>query len=129
MLKNTSDRGIIQANAPAHDLEEVQRLAATGGRYFNPSENKAIELVAEALELTPDAARVYIQKLIARLTPNDYAHTLTEKTPPADVYGLSDGLRGWYVKVAIRRGQLQVISCHLPGEPLRTRCGTITRQG
>ena len=114
---------------PAYPLEEVRRLAGLGPPRVHLGKRNAIDMVAGALTLKPEDAGAYILALIGRLTEDNYAHTKTDHPPPADVYGLPDGGRGWYIKFAIQRGRLLVISCHVPGEPLRTRSGTITYRG
>lgn len=82
--------------------------------------------MGDLLDLGPQQAEAFVVGLLGRLGPEHFAETKTEKTPPADVYGLFFEGRGWYLKVAIDRGRLVVISCHPPESPLRTRAGTIT---
>lgn len=112
---------------PVHSLDEVRRFAAAAGAHVQVSEHNATEPVANLFSLTPEAAEAYVLALVGRLLPQNYAHTLTNKTPPADVYGLEFEGRAWYIKVAFYRGLLVVISCHPPTEPLRTLAGTVKR--
>ena len=115
---------------PAHDLEEVRRLAGLGSPHARPFKDNALDMVADALDVDLVAAEAHILKLVGRLTPGCYVETLTAKAPPADVYGLAEVGHGWYIKVAIDRGKLLVISCHAPSRPLHTRSGeTITYRG
>jgi hypothetical protein len=84
-------------------------------------------VVMARLGLGEPEARRQILEMVADLDLLDFAETLTTKAPPADVYGMQRHGCGWYIKVAIDRGRLVVISCHPPTSPLRTRSGTILR--
>lgn len=44
----------------------------------------------------------------------------------SDVYGLNVDGTGWYIKLCIDQGEVDVISFHPPEHPIRTRAGTIT---
>jgi hypothetical protein len=109
---------------PAYDLDEVKRLAQTGQVQMRP--RKSRDIVGDLLDLEPREAEAFVVGLIGQLRPEHFAETKVEKTPPADVFGIFFEGRGWYIKVAIDRGRLAVISCHPPEIPLRTRAGTIT---
>jgi hypothetical protein len=108
---------------PAHDLDTIKRLAVGAGVVFNA--RKSTEIVADLLSLTPPQSRAFVVALLASLTTENYAHTLAEKVPAADVYGVFARGWGWYLKVTLS-GHLLVISCHPVEAPLRTRCETIT---
>lgn len=63
---------------------------------------------------------------IAGLTNDNFSDTLHERSPPADVYGVSLERVGWYVKLAIVKDRLVVISFHPPERRLKTvGCGWI----
>lgn len=109
---------------PAHDLDEVKRLAQAGRVWIH--ERKASEIVGDLLDLGQGQAQSFVLERVLQLCPDDFAETLTAKAPPADVYGFWYERRGWYVKLAILQGTLQIISFHPPALPLRTRSGTIT---
>lgn len=112
---------------PAYDLAEVQRQATAARTIVTFFDEKSLDVVSEILDLDLPAAKVWIFRLLAQLTPENYAETLAAKAPPADVYGVFSEGRGWYVKFSFRHGRLHVNSCHPPTDPLRTRTETITR--
>lgn len=114
---------------PVHSLDEVQRLvcdetASTIGRRL------AIDVVRDLFDVGAVEADAFVRARVLSLRPEHFAHTLTNQPPPADVYGLEHGGRGWYIKVTIHATSgrhLLVISCHPPTDPLRTLAGTIRR--
>lgn len=112
---------------PAHDLNEIRRLAREDAANARLDERRAVEVVQDALGLTADKAVDYILAMIADLDPSGYSETLRNKPPPVDVYGCERDRRAWYVKVAIWGRRLIVVSCHPPTKPMRTRGGTVKR--
>lgn len=116
----------MSATIPAHDLSEVRRQAAKCRTIVVFNEPKSVRTVETLLDVYENEAKAFILDLLGTLTLDHYAETLTDKTPPADVYGIFARGWGWYVKVALRHGRLAVISCHPVEAPLRTRSGTIT---
>lgn len=111
---------------PAHDLDEVKRLARDAASPPELAYRQAVEVVMDRLDLSDGEARAFILAEVTSLTLDDFAETLTAKAPPADVYGIQRRGCGWYVKVAIKpSSRLVVISFHPPALPLRTRSGTI----
>ena len=88
----------------------------------------AIDPVVEKLDLTPKAARTDILSRAGQLTPDEFAHRNEERSPPADVYGVTHQGFGWYVKVKLQPATLlHVLSFHPPERPLRTKSGMISR--
>ena len=115
---------------PVHPLEEVCRLAREEGANARIDEDRALDVVVALLDLEERAARAFILARVAALQPENFAHTLANFAPPADVYGIEFAGRPWYCKVAIevRRGRrLLVVSFHPPTDPLRTPAGTVRR--
>lgn len=108
-----------------HDLHELQRLARHAPRIFVLDLKKSLRIVEGYFGVTPGEARAIIMEIITLLDPSCFAHTLTNKAPPADVYGVYFRGSGWYVKVALDHGRPLVISCHPPEEPLITSSGTV----
>jgi hypothetical protein len=94
---------------PAHELDEVKRLARGQGLPPVVTRTLALDVVMARLGLGEPEARRQILEMVA------------------DLYGMQRHGCGWYIKVAIDRGRLVVISCHPPTSPLRTRSGTILR--
>lgn len=123
-----TDAGRI-AIVPAHDLDEVKLLVLPAAR---PAFGRrlAIDIVRDLLDLDADEAREAIRALVLGLRPENFAHTLRNQPPPADVYGVEVAGRAWYIKVTIYTTDgrhLLVISCHPPTDPLMTIAGTIRR--
>ena len=113
---------------PYYPIEDVTRLAREDQGAARVSVKTAIDPVVDKLDLTPKTARTEILSSIAQLTLDDFSHQNTERTPPADVYGVTYRGFGWYVKVKLDPAPLlHVLSFHPPERPLRARSGTITR--
>lgn len=115
---------------PVHSIDEVCRLAREEGANARIDEVRALDVVVALLDLEERAARAFILARVAGLRPENFAHTMANFAPPADVYGIEAMGRAWYVKVAIevRRGRrLIVVSFHPPTDPLRTPAGTVRR--
>jgi len=113
----------------AYDLVEVKLLVLPAAR---PAFGRrlAIDIVRDLLDLDADEAREAIRALVLGLRPENFAHTLRNQPPPADVYGVEVAGRAWYIKVTIlttNGRNLLVISCHPPTDPLTTIAGTIRR--
>jgi hypothetical protein len=116
----------VPAPGPLYDLAEVQRQARTCPTIVLINDANATETVSATLGLEEVRARAFILALLCRLTPGNYAGPFDAMRPPADVYGLfSDGW-GWYLKISLRHGRLNVHSCHPPAVPLRTQTETVT---
>jgi hypothetical protein len=109
-----------------HDLLELQRLARNAPRIFILDTNKSLRIVESYFGVTNGEARAIIMEIITLLDPSCFAHSLTNKVPPADVYGIYYRGSGWYVKVALDHGRPIVISCHPPEVPLTTSGGTVS---
>ncbi len=71
-----------------HDLQELQRLARYAPRIFLLDARKSLQIVEGYFGVTPGEARTIILDIITQLDPSCFAHSLTNKVPPADVYGL-----------------------------------------
>jgi hypothetical protein len=123
-IPGTGTEGSQLALMPAHDITLAKQLLAAGRVRLN--RRKSSDIVQELLDLSPLAADSFIFAVVTGLGEADFAHTVTEKAPPADVYGVFVDGRGWYVKIAIDSRLLLVISCHPPEAPLRTHSGTVT---
>jgi hypothetical protein len=110
----------------AHDLATIKSLASGAAPLIYGG--TALYPVMDRLDMTQTEARAFILALVANLTDADYVETVTNKAPPADVYGVEAHRIGWYVKVALEaNGSLTVCSCHPPTKPMRTRGGITIR--
>jgi hypothetical protein len=113
---------------PYYPIDQVTRLARDDQGTAWISGRSAFDPVIDKLDLTLTAARTEILSRISQLTLDDFAHQNHERTPPADVYGVTHQGFGWYVKLKLQPATiLRILSFHPPERHLRTRSGTISR--
>jgi hypothetical protein len=93
---------------------------------------RAIRAVEARLGISePDAER-YICTALGGLKETNYVETVEmdwDSTVVADVYGIADVHGGWYVKLYVEHGRIQVASFHEPEHDLKCSDGTIIRKG
>ena len=107
------------------DVLPVIRLAVIGKK-------RAVREVQDRLGVSEPEAEKYIRTALGALKETNYVETVEmdwDSTVVADVYGLVDVHGGWYVKLYVEHGRVQVASFHEPEHAMNCADGTIIRKG
>jgi hypothetical protein len=109
----------------ANEVLPVVRLASLGKK-------RAVREVEARLGVSEPEAEHYIRTTLGGLKETDYVETVEmewDSTVVADVYGIADVHGGWYVKLYVEHGRIQVASFHEPEHDLTCTDGKIIRKG
>ena len=104
--------------APRWSLKQVKTLAASDALLLSRAK-AAAHFSSEAV------AYATAKQVIAALSALDFSHT-TQQADECDVYGVSIGGAGYYLKVTVVDGpRLIVVSLHPLDKPLKTKKGEL----
>jgi hypothetical protein len=109
---------------PTYDLTEVRRVA----RYARVEWRRAAGIISERLGVCPPHAEALARRKVSALRPENFVGACLQRHDPSiwtDVYGLRDEDGRWFIKLAVRHGQVVIISCHGPERALTCIDGTV----
>lgn len=101
-------------------------------RFALIGKKRAVREVAARLGISEPEAEHYVYTALAGLQEANYVETVEidwDNTVVADVYGIADVHGGWYVKLYVEHGRVQVASFHEPERDLKCCDGTIIKKG
>lgn len=104
---------------PLTEVKQVLRLAKIGERV--------VARTMQDYPLDPPKVEKFILDTIRALTEEDFSEVRPQQyetcTVDADVYGVRNKEGTWYVKFRMLHGQVIVLSCHRPEQPIRLASG------
>src|SRR5690242_11852377 len=105
-----------------NEITRVAKLASIGKRVVDRCRARP------GLENWSDGeVETFIRGKLRRLTAGDYAWSemmdFAQGDVEVDIYGSMDKHGGWFIKLFMEHGQIQVCSCHWPDETFVTTGG------